>query len=349
MNRQIALESRKVFHDLNVFVRIETPWPDARRHVNQEGYVPIIAWGKPAAAYTGYGMRVGIDAPEVPLNEGDEQVFLTLLEDLPAFCKMWFYSSLSHPGLNPQLRLTIDLQDRRERVPKSLQRKLLLPFGIVKSLRSVLVTGTPAPDPTVVADLEALQAVPLASPESCLREGTRLKAAGNAELVAGNYARALELYNEAWLAIHVVVKGRRRHDHADAFFASHTLTEAPYTGKNGQSERLILRVQLVANTCQVYLKQQDYEECIFWGMRSIGMLRMAMGLDERRDVSPEDEAMLGFPAANEMGKIYYRVAVAKRDTGDKDGARKLLRVAVVYLPRDQNVRGVLASVALALG
>ena len=122
----------------------------------------------------------------------------------------------------------------------------------------------------------------------------------------------------------------------------------PFKGKNGQAERLVLRVQLVANTTLTYLKLQDWEEAKFWGMRSIRMLREAMGADERHEIPAEDEAVLGFPAADQMGKIYYRTALAYKELGDKSQARKLLRVASVYLPRDESVRKELAACALTV-
>ncbi len=50
-----------------------------------------------------------------------------------------------------------------------------------------------------------------------------------------------------------------------------------------------------------------------------------------------------------MGKIYFRTAVAIKALGDKDEARKLLRVAKIYLPNDPLVTAELASVALRLG
>ena len=151
---------------------------------------------------------------------------------------------------------------------KSRQRQLLLPFGMVKDLHSVVVTGDPKPLASVEDELRKLQSEPRKRPEQCLRETIKLKLDGNAELVKGDFRAALELYNAAWLAMHVVIKGRRRHIHADAFFGRE-LREEPFVGKNGQSERLILRVQLVANTCLAYLKLEEYNECVFWGMLSL--------------------------------------------------------------------------------
>jgi len=305
INRLIYIESRKVFRELNIFVRIETPWPEAQHHVALEGHVPMLAAGKKAAAYKGYHMAVLIDAPEVPLDhQSDERAFLVLLGDLEKFTTMWYYSNLSHPGLNPQLRLALKLRDpytpeyEEKRILKGLQRQLILPFGMIKDCRSMDIDGDPKPYPSIVTELRELQAKPHDSPEHCLREATRLKLEGNAELKQEHYRAALKLYDQAFIAIHVVNKGRVRHIHADRFFGRE-LREEPYTGKNGQSERLILRVQLVANTTLAYNKLEDYETAKFWGMRSITTLREAMGVDLHRDMAPEDEAVRGFPAANE--------------------------------------------------
>ena len=307
-----------------------------------------------AQRFKGHSMSVVIDAPQSSMQDSESEFFVILLDDLEKFTKTWFYADLSHPGLNRFLRLTLQLRDPytpawdEKRMPKWLQQKLLGPFGMVKDLRELVVQGNPKPFASVEKELRELQAVPHESAEYCLREATRKKVEGNAELNAGNYTAALKLYAEAWEAMHVVVKGRQRHIHADAFFGRE-LTEEPFQGKNGQAERLILRVQLVANTTLTYLKMQDWEEARFWGMRSIRMLREAMGADERHEIAAEDEAVLGFPAADQMGKIYYRTALAFKELGDKTEARKLLRVASVYLPQDQSVRRELAACALKLG
>lgn len=354
LNRQIYHEARKVFRDVNTFVRIETPWPEAQQHVWDQGQVPIIVDGERAANFTGHVMTVSIDAAEVPLDSGDEQRFLILLDDLEKFTKMWYYSTLSHPGLNPRLRLTLRLNDpftpsyEEKRIPRALQRKLLLPFGMVKGLLSIGITGDPKPFPSIGTELKKLQSVPHAAPEQCLRDTLRLKQEGNEALKAERYESALQHYRDAWQAMHIVVTGSRRHIHADQFF-NVELREAPFVGKNGQSERLVLRVQLVANTCLAYLKLGNYEQCAFWGMRSITMLREAMGADDQRDIAPEDEAVVGFPATAEMGKIYYRTALAKKMLDEKSEARKLLRVAEIYLPRDKLIKDEIAAVALRLG
>lgn len=351
VSRQVYGESRKIFRDLNTFVRIETPWPEAQQHVASQGHVPILVKRERAKAFDQHSLIIQIDAPEHSSMDWDTQRFVILLDDLAAFCKMWFYADLTNPSLNEHLRLRLELRDpyaadgEEQRVSRTLQRKMFLPFGNVKGLNGTNIAGDVRPIPSIEQDMRKLQAEPHSSPEHCLREGRRLKFEGNAKLASGNYAAALELYKDAWRAIHVVFQGRERHIHADRFFARE-LTEEPFKGKNGQAERLVLRVQLVANTCQVYLKQEEYEQCRYWGMRSIGMLREAMGAAANETMPPEDEAVLQFPAANEMGMIYFRTAVAYKELGDENEARQLLRVARLYLPRDENVKREVAATAL---
>ncbi|EME45425.1 hypothetical protein DOTSEDRAFT_79419 [Dothistroma septosporum NZE10] len=357
ISRQIYLEARKIFRDLNIFVRVDTPWPEAQNHVAIEGHVPIIVTGKRAVDFKEHSLNVAIDAPSHGSVDWETQCFIILVDDLEKFCLMWYYADLTHPGLNEHLRLKLQLRDpyaaewEERRTSRALQQKLLSPFGKVKGLYGTVfenVNKEVKPFSKVEKEMREEQDMPHASPEHCLREATRFKFEGNAELKEGRYEAALEKYRDAWTAMHVVVKGRQRFIHADSFFGRE-MREEPYKEKNGQSERLLLRVQLVANTCQVYLKQEEWELCRHWGMRSISMLREAMGVDDTMSLSPEAEAVTTFPAAAEMGKIYYRTAVAWKVLGDKSEARKLLRVAKIYLPNDKNVDREIAATALRLG
>jgi hypothetical protein len=337
INRQIYNEAHKVFYDLNTFVRIETPWPQSREHVMAEGHVPIIIQDEHAKTFKNYGLHVGIDAPNFISAEAETECFIIHIDDVSKFTRSWFYADLSHPSLNPNLRLTLRLNDpfslagQKKHIPPALQRRLLLPWAEVKNLSQMKLAGDPEPDPKIASELKALLAQPLPSPEHCLGECTRLKKEGNTELQAGRYSAALVTYKKAWEAIHITIFGRNRHVHGDAFY-NIRLREAPYEGKVGQAERLILRVQLVANTCLVYLKMENYEECIFWGMRTINTVRIGMGMDPDEDRDPQAEAIPGFLAATEMGKIYFRTALALKATDEKSEARKLAKVAMVYLP-----------------
>jgi len=343
INRQIYTEARKVFRDQNIFVRIETPWADAQKHVWELGHTPILMNGRRAARFTGHSLQVVVDAPQNVMPDAEKELFVIHLEDLDKFTKTWYYAHLSYPDLNSHLRLILELRDpytpdwEEKRVPKALQRRLLLPFGDVKSLGQVVLAGNPKPYSSIITELKAAQAAPIPSAEHCLRETTRLEAEGTAALKKGELRTALKLYNKAWEAMHIVVKGSKRWIHADAFFGRE-LREEPFRGENGQYVRLRLRVTLVANTTLVYLKMQDWVQAEYWGYRSIKMVRDAMGLDEDAQIEPRDEVFLGFPAAVQMGTVYCRTALANEGLGNLPQARRLLRVAELYLPDDEEVQ-----------
>jgi len=354
LNRQIYHEARDVFRKLNVFVRVETPWSEAVHHVNIAGHVPILVRGARADRFTDHSLHVLIEAQEVAApGQGNMHSFVMLADDLPLFTKSWFYWDLSYPGMNQWLSMTLSLRDPytpswdERHVRREVQRRLLLPFGDVKSLRRCNVAGDPKPQPKIAAELRELQAQRPPSPEKCLAECMRLKSEGNELLQKGEIHAALEIYRRAWLAIHIVIKGRQRHVHAEDFFGKE-LVEEPFAGKNGKLERMNLRIQLVANTCLAYLKLRDWEELKFWGMRTICLMRQATGANDNH-LTPEEEALLTFPSAVQVGKIYYRTAVAYKELGDRDQARRLLRVAQVYLPSDATVKKDLASVAIKIG
>ncbi|KAI0098730.1 hypothetical protein GGR51DRAFT_537257 [Nemania sp. FL0031] len=353
LNRQIYYEARDIFRTLNVFIRVETPWHEAEQHVNIVGHVPILMQGSRAARFKGHTLQVTIETPAAAEPEQITHQFIMLADDLPAFTKAWFYWDLSHPGLNRWLSLRLFLRDPHtpewdeKHVRRDVQKRLLLPFGDAKGLKECTVIGDPKPQPKILAELRALQAVKPPPPEHCLSECIRLKAEGNELLQKGQVHAALEVYNQAWEAIHILIRGRQRHVHAEAFFAR-DLVDEPFRGKNGQLERMNLRLQLVANHCLAYLKLEDWEELKFWGMRTIQLMRQASGANDS-PVPPEDEALLGFPSAAQVGKIYYRTAQALEHLGERSEARRLLRVAQVYLPNDQTVKKNLAALALKLG
>jgi hypothetical protein len=272
INRQIYHEAHKIFYDLNTFVRIETPWPQSKEHVMAEGHCPIVIQDGFAKRFKNYKLEVGIDAPQYELLEMDTECFIIHVDDVPKFTKSWFLADLSHPTLNPNLRLNLRLHDpfsgkgEEKRIPRNLQRQLLLPWATVKNLGQMTLGGSPEPDTNIVSELKTEQAKPLPSPDHCISECARLKGEGNVELKAGRYQNALDIYKQAWEAIYITIYGQTRHVHGDAFFDVR-LKEPPYQGKFGQAERLVLRVQLVANTCLALLKLEEFDRCIHWGMR----------------------------------------------------------------------------------
>lgn len=88
-SRQIYLEARKIFRDLNVFVRIETPWPEAQSHVQLEGHVPVLVSRERAGDFRGHSLNISIDAPGHSSLGWETQKFVILADDLDKFTTMW--------------------------------------------------------------------------------------------------------------------------------------------------------------------------------------------------------------------------------------------------------------------
>lgn len=345
VNKQTYHEARKAFQD-NVFVKITTPWAESIDHISSEGKVPIITTGSKAENFDSFHLWISIDTPGISFN-GSAFSMLICLEDLPAFTRMWHLSNLNHQGLNSHLRLNLNLKDPHvpdRKIPKNLQNRLLRPFGLVKGLHSLSVNGAKVL-PSVEEALKKEQAVPDPSPEECLERATALKDTGNKSLRSGNYAEALQKYIGAFAAIHITVSGRKRHIHADGYYMRECASGV-YVGQRCDYVRLIIRVKLVANIIQVYLKCKDWEEARFWGKRSIILFRSSLNGDDDDNLgSGEDKwawvnqsATMGFPARAEMGKILYRTALASRELQLDDEVASLIRAAAIYLPHDDVVQ-----------
>ncbi|KAI4198894.1 MAG: hypothetical protein LQ350_004959 [Teloschistes chrysophthalmus] len=345
VNKQIHHEAKKAFED-NVFIKITTPWSESIDHISSEGRVPIITKGKPADDFHAFHLWVWIVAPGVP-DRGVAYSMVISLDDLPAFTRMWHFSNLNHQGLNPHLGLKLTLQDPHvpdRKIPRNLQTLLLQPFALVKDLHSFTVEGAKVL-PSVEEALKTEQAIPDASPEESLARATALKTLGNQSLQAGEYAAALQQYTDAFAAIHITVSGRKRYIHADGYYRRE-LTSGPYQGQRSDYARIILRVQLVANVLQVYLKMQGWEDARFWGKRSILLFRKSLigETDDELGGSRADwawvqeSATMGFPARTEMGKILYRTALASYELKRQDEVANLMWAAAVYLPHDQIVQ-----------
>nr|OQO26221.1 hypothetical protein B0A51_08231 [Rachicladosporium sp. CCFEE 5018] len=355
INRQIHDEANKVFYSLNTFARVETPWQQSREHLQFEGDVPTVI--RNGAKFTKHRLVVGIDAPAYEDEGRERETYVVHADDLGKFGHTWWLAGLSHPALNPNLRLTLELRDpfspewETPFMAKAMQRKLLEPWGKVRGLVDFRVVGQIMPYASLLAGVKAAQIEAEPSVESCLSECVRLKALGNDALKRGTlhvndaskqraaYHEALDLYTQAWAAIHITIRQHQRHIHADAFYAR-TLTHPPYAAKSAQSERLTLRIQLVANTCLAYLKLSQPQEAKFWGMRTIRTLREAFGVPDGIELAPEQEAATGLEAGKEMGRVYYRTAVACLDCGERQEARRLLAVAKIYLPGEGDQRAI---------
>ncbi|KAF3111120.1 hypothetical protein TWF225_003838 [Orbilia oligospora] len=356
INRQIYLESRKIFHQLNTFVKISTPWQQAKYHVALDGQVDILDDTFRAEKFRLHTLSVQINAvypsPEAMEDPQAMFSFIILLEtgDLDRFCRSWFYSSVTMPYLNSHLILNIGLQDPyissspfpipgEPHVSKQKQSQLLQPFGQIKDLREFHINGNITVYPSVRKALKTEMETPLDSPETCLERGTELKDLGNEALMAGKYTEAIKLYNKAFHAIHIVINARTRRVYGDPFFDKIIRTPGPFKDQHAGQARILLRVRLVANTILAYLKLQDYDMALLTGMRTIRLMRASIGLDEDNGaLDAAMEALSGFIASGEMGKIYFRTAMAYKALNRRMEAYKLLAVASVYLPNDKTIK-----------
>ncbi len=242
VNHQTYREAKKIFQD-NVFVKITTPWPEAIEHIRSEGKVPSVTTGDRAASFRDFHLWVFIDTPATPHPHHHAGFsMLICLEDLEAFTKMWHFSNLNHLGLNQHLRLKLTIQDPHvpdRKIPKALQSRLLLPFGMIKDLHDFKVQGAKLL-PSIEEALKKEREIPDPSPEQCLEKGFALKDAGNELLKAGSYRNALEKYIESFTAIHITISGRARIIHADGFYIRE-LTSGAHKNMRGDYARMILR------------------------------------------------------------------------------------------------------------
>ncbi|MCJ1330227.1 hypothetical protein MMC10_006910 [Thelotrema lepadinum] len=331
VNRQLYYEARKIFRENNQFISIVTPWPEAQQYVKIQGFVPIIVVGDRAKRFKNWHLGITIDAPNHQMEGQDLQRFVILISDLERFCKMWFYSDMGYPGLNAHLRLTLKLQDPYAQpfdprtVSKALQKRLLEPFGVVRGLHEVRIIGEHYQ--SIEKSMRDAMAIGHTPPAACLEEAARLKSEGNNALQAKRYQEAIELYEQSFLAMHIVCEGRRRTVWADAFFQSEILKGA-YKGQYGNMVRLMLRVQLVANIILAYLNLENYEEARFWGQRTIDLVSNAVG--------GGDEPLPDFVAPKEMGKIYFRTAKAYKAQANFVHAKRYLKTAKGYLTHEHD-------------
>jgi hypothetical protein len=333
-NKQISEEARAVFLKNFTFVRVETPWDATQSHLQQEGLVPILARGIMADEFERFYMNVVIDAPkqEGHLPRDHSRKLLLVADDLPKFCKIWSLWHLSYNAdLNQNLTLRLIMNNplsRRLELPVDIQKQLLLPFGMVKTLMSVEIEGLH--NQRVEQQMREDMVVPEVTQEKCLEEATRLKEQGNATLKRGDPQGALDLYTQSFAAMHITCLGRQRFVWADAWF-DRLLRGGQFDGQHGHIVRLVLRIRLVANIIHCYNELRCWEEAWFWGDRTINLMRNAMG-------NQDDEPFLHFPAAVETGKIYYRTGVAGKMMGKSLEAQRLFRVASKYLPNDKIIQ-----------
>lgn len=272
--KQIYQEGRRRLHIDHTFVSIKTPWKEAPSFVHNNGKIPIIAMEESGESFPLTRLSVVIDAPI--MGVGATSRFILLSTDLAAFCRHWFYQSLNMREMNAHLHLCLTLnniENPDDLVKASRQKELLEPFGIIKDLNTITFIGAEA---GVEKRTRELMAVPLETPTECLTKVENLKDEGNNALKKGQFEEARRLYIAAFGAMHIIVSGRERAIHGEAYFETE-LSKSFEGETNGRVVYFKLRAKLVANMLMALLKLEQWDEAVFWGMRSITLLREVGG------------------------------------------------------------------------
>ncbi|KAF2440022.1 hypothetical protein P171DRAFT_435843 [Karstenula rhodostoma CBS 690.94] len=303
-NKQVWQEALRSWRK-NVFVRIETPWPHAVHHIRSEGQVPIVAAGPRAHECFQHRGLVQITAPLHGVTVPDHDIVL-LLEDLPKFTKVWFYSALNYISLNPQLCLIFGLRELYnprdpKPVPLEIQRKLLLPFGDVKDLYDTDFTGY---DESVIAELHKAMKVPYPTVRESCELATTLMEDGDLLLATNKPQLALDTYIKSFDAIHIKISGRNRKILADGHFAD-DIHEGRFAGQAAMTVRVVLRIRLVARMVRTYVHLGQPNEAAFWGIRSIKLVRQ--GMSPNADM---DDFFSDFIGSSDIALIYAWTAGA---------------------------------------
>jgi hypothetical protein len=230
-----------------------------------------------------------------------------LVQDLPLFCQEWYYRSLNS-DLNSQLTASFALRDPYypadpKPVSLELQRRMLMPFEVVKELYRVEFEG--GWDMGVMKELEKKMGEKSPGARECCENATTLMEEGDTILTISptqNAEAALDMYNKAFHAIHILNDKRFRRVLADDFFHDPILS-GRYSGQSAATIRIILRIRLVARTVLAYLHASQPLEAAFWGMRTVRIMRQAL--------DTEFESFFGdFVGSGDTGLIYARTAIA---------------------------------------
>ncbi|KAF2398013.1 hypothetical protein EJ06DRAFT_532376 [Trichodelitschia bisporula] len=345
VSKQVHDESMRIFHTVNTFITFETPWDDAHSEFRLKDHVQIIetAFGSTRLppVFQKVHLHAKIDSQRVGTDQYSRgRTIVLTFDDLERVCKLWMYTDINRNcALNGTLRLTLTVNNPvgPDPPPLALQKRLLEPFGYIKNLRALEVNGMQHEEATM--SMKALMDVPLEPAEDRLAATTQLKDEGNAALKTDSRL-AIKIYEKAFEKLHIICEGRRRHEWGDIWF-DRTMKYGEFEGQNGLKIRTQLRTRLVANVMKAYLDMGEFEETIFWGKRSHNIINGHFG--------PHHGPIPSFPAAPQLGKIYYRLGVALKAIGETSEARHYLSIALSFLPEDQTIRQLLSTVQLTLG
>ncbi|CAF9921662.1 MAG: hypothetical protein ALECFALPRED_001849 [Alectoria fallacina] len=331
-NQRINAEASKVLQE-NRFINITTPWTTFKQDVLVQGKFPIIAERKDKFPCMGFHLLVILDF----MGDANKTVFynyLTCLDDLPHLCKLLFYTSCEGPNFSSLLHVTLALKDPHARaktvVPKALQESFMMPFAILKGLHGLTIKG--ARNKEVEKALRKAMSVPNPTAAEYLESAAALKDAGNAAFKAGDYARSIRIYIQAYEAMHFIVDGQRFAIMLDGYFASNPLIGGCFDGQRGDLVRHHLGSQLNWNIQQAHLKLEEWPQAYLWGERAISDLEYANVQQSILDGTPN------LVTEAEQAKAYWRMAVACKALDRTQVWARSLMKASMFAPQDRAIR-----------
>lgn len=209
-NRQIYHESVKILEE-NKFIKIKASWSTFQDEIITTTKFPLIARRREGDSMPKCYMAVDLLFTED--RRRSKRVYISCADDLPEFCKNLFYHGISTEGFNELLHVTLDIQDpyaKGKGLAKGIQESLLLPFGILKDLKK-LETGKNGIKPINAVEKHLRREIrrPNPSAKQYLETATKLKDEGNEAYKAGEYARSIRLYFDAYAAMHINIIGTR--------------------------------------------------------------------------------------------------------------------------------------------
>lgn len=334
INRAIYREAFDVFQRCNSFCSVSTPWDNADDYIHKNGHIAILRADPDDSLFQAVHLEVVLQLVDLDIFERSRGLVICE-DDLPAFCRLWWYTELTNDAMNQHLSLTLKLQNPGKHniaLSKPEQIRLLDPFINVKRLARVSVEGLV--DDAVEQSFLTRIEEPYDGPVDCLNKASHLGQQAAIALREKKFDLALRRAEDAFRAILIIVNGRERDEwgdsHFDVFVASGT-----YCGHNANFARILIRVELTATIVMAYYGLGQYEMARFWGMRSINTARGWLG-GHRAD-RPDFE----FDRAGDFGRIYFGTALACRQMQGQDNcldeAIGLYRIALGKLPDDPEV------------
>lgn len=342
-NGQIHSEALKIFRE-NKFVHFVTRYEQCVMQLLASK--PVFAFATEQNLSFSYCSmffnHADLDGRNCPKPPG----YITVLESIPILCKTLSMRGFEVPGSLRKLHITIVLQnphfpDRNYPLPKSLQEQILMPFGILKGLNGLTVTG--AKSELVGADLKAAMADPAPTATCFLKEASALKDAGDAACNAGDHHQAIRKYHEAFEAMHISVGDNSIDVHLHQYYGNAKLERNVFASQRGDLVRHQLGSRLSWNLTQAYMKLGSWRKAHLWANRAVLEIE-CHSVQQRLVHGPPD-----LITQAERAKVFYQMAVVCKHLGNEEGQMDNLIKAYTRAPNDALICQEVAELRKRLG